>query len=114
MRFVWNQSLKKYNRNSGLFLNFPQLGGICRFSVDNEVPASELLKNVATAASDLLSNLDLIDVYQGQPVAEGEKSVTFGLTFQQTSDTLTDMEVDSAVAHILDSLSSVFGAQLRE
>ncbi len=93
---------------------FPTVRRDLSILVDNEVPASDLLKNVATAASDLLSNLDLIDVYQGQPVAEGKKSVTFGLTFQQTSDTLTDLEVDSAVAHILDSLSSVFGAQLRE
>ena len=93
---------------------FPTVRRDLSILVDNEVPASDLLKNVATAASDLLSNLDLIDVYQGQPVAEGKKSVTFGLTFQQTSDTLTDLEVDSAVVHILDSLSSVFGAQLRE
>ena len=93
---------------------FPTVRRDLSILVDNEVPASDLLKNVATAASGLLSNLDLIDVYQGQPVAEGKKSVTFGLTFQQTSDTLTDLEVDSAVAHILDSLSSVFGAQLRE
>ena len=93
---------------------FPTVRRDLSILVDNEVPASDLLKNVATAASDLLSNLDLIDVYQGQPVAEGKKSVTFGLTFQQTSDTLTDLEVDSAVAHILDSLSSMFGAQLRE
>ena len=93
---------------------FPTVRRDLSILVDNEVPASDLLKNVATAASDLLSNLELIDVYQGQPVAEGKKSITFGLTFQQTSDTLTDLEVDSAVAHILDSLSSVFGAQLRE
>ena len=93
---------------------FPTVRRDLSILVDNEVPASDLLKNVATAASDLLSNLELIDVYQGQPVAEGKKSVTFGLTFQQTSDTLTDLEVDSAVAHILDSLSSVFGARLRE
>ena len=93
---------------------FPTVRRDLSILVDNEVPASDLLKNVATAASDLLSNLELIDVYQGQPVAEGKKSITFGLTFQQTSDTLTDLEVDSAVAHMLDSLSNVFGAQLRE
>ena len=93
---------------------FPTVRRDLSILVDNEVPVSDLLKNVATAASDLLSNLELIDVYQGQPVAEGKKSITFGLTFQQTSDTLTDLEVDSAVAHMLDSLSNVFGAQLRE
>ena len=82
--------------------------------VDGEIPVENLLKNVKLTSSNLLTNLELFDVYQGEPVAPGKKSVTLGLTFQQSSDTLTDEEVDNLVSLILDSLRREFDAQLRE
>ena len=61
-----------------------------------------------------LADLDLLDVYQGNPVPEGKKSVTLGLTFQRISDTLINQQVDGVMSQILDSLSREFDAQLRE
>ena len=61
-----------------------------------------------------LANLELLDVYQGEPVAAGKKSVTLGLTFQRISDTLINQQVESMVTQILDSLHGEFDAQLRE
>ena len=99
--------------------------------VDKEIPVGNLLKNVknvfldldthlsreelgALGESNFLTSLELFDVYQGEPVAPGKKSITLGLTFQRISDTLIDQQVDSMVAQILDSLRKEFNAQLRE
>ena len=61
-----------------------------------------------------LADLDLLDVYQGNPVPEGKKSITLGLTFQRISDTLIHEQVDGVMSQILDSLNREFDAQLRE
>ena len=98
--------------------------------IDEEVPIADLLQNVHTVVLNLethlsaeeqqaleenyLEKLELIDVYTGEPVAAGKKSVTLGLTFQLISDTLINQQVESMVTQILDSLRKEFDAQLRE
>ena len=69
---------------------------------------------VAQETANFLAELELVDVYQGEPVPEGKKSVTLGLTFQRISDTLINQQVDSMMSRILDSLDREFNAQLRE
>lgn len=68
----------------------------------------------ALGEKNYLANLEVIDVYQGEPVAVGKKSVTLGLTFQRISDTLVNWQVESMMTQILDSLRKEFDAQLRE
>lgn len=101
----------------------PRIAAVSRFPlvrrdlsviVDGEVPLDKLLKDVREAVPSLLTNLDVLDVYRGKPVAPGEKSVTLGLTFQQTSSTLTDEEVEGLVSRALASLHKNFEARLRD
>ena len=68
----------------------------------------------ASGEKNYLANLEVIDVYRGEPVAVGKKSVTLGLTFQRISDTLVNQQVESMLTQILDSLRKEFDAQLRE
>ena len=94
--------------------------------VDSEIPSARLLQSInavklTLAASEptpeqenFLADLELTDVYQGEPVPAGKKSVTFGLTFQKISDTLISQQADDMMEQILDTLRGEFGAQLRE
>ena len=92
--------------------------------IGEEVPIADLLQSVKNVELNLetnssgeknyLANLELTDVYQGEPVAVGKKSVTLGLTFQRISDTLVNWQVENMMAQILDSLRKEFDAQLRE
>ena len=99
--------------------------------VDSDIPGADLLhcikrvnltldadsapqETAAQEPANVLAELELVDVYQGEPVPEGKKSVTLGLTFQRISDTLINQEVDSMMSRILDSLYREFNAQLRE
>ena len=116
----------------GEISKFPQVRRDLSILVDKGIPVADLLNHVnnmnlnlpgthlstdeleALGDLNLLRNLDVFDIYQGEPVAPGKKSVTLGLTFQRFSDTLTDNQVDRMVTRILDSLRMEFDAQLRE
>jgi phenylalanyl-tRNA synthetase beta chain len=61
----------------------------------------------------MLKKLELFDVYRGEGIDSGHKSLSLGLTFQDSSRTLTDAEVDQGVDQIVASLRTKFGAILR-
>ena len=99
--------------------------------VDEDIPTADLLHSInnikldletplagqgteAMGASNYLTDLELVDVFQGGSIAHGKKSVTLGLTFQRISDTLINQQVDHMMTQILECLSRIFGAQLRE
>jgi phenylalanyl-tRNA synthetase beta chain len=55
----------------------------------------------------------LFDVYAGRPVPVGRKSLTFALTYRADDRTLTDEEVNSIQAQVVQQLRQRFDAQLR-
>jgi phenylalanyl-tRNA synthetase beta chain len=69
---------------------------------------------VRETAGSLLANLELFDEYRGEGIDSGRKSLALGLTFQDTSRTLIDKDVETAVGRVLDALRSGFDGQLRQ
>ena len=61
----------------------------------------------------MLKDLELFDVYCGESVDSGKKSVALGLTFQASSRTLNDAEVDGLLEQLVSSLARELGATLR-
>jgi phenylalanyl-tRNA synthetase beta chain len=55
----------------------------------------------------------LFDVYSGEPVPQGKKSLAYRITFQSPAQTLTDEEVNKILQQILERLSREVGATLR-
>ena len=55
----------------------------------------------------------LIDVYQGEHLPQGKKSVTFSLAFSKKDGTLKDKEIDQAFNRLVDQLKAQVGAELR-
>ena len=82
--------------------------------VSQEISAAQLLDCIKQSAPDTLHNWQLFDVYQGQGIEPGQKSVAMGLIFQAFSRNLTDYEVDSKVEQIVSILEQKLGAQLRK
>jgi len=78
------------------------------------IPAGEVLAVARAAAGALLADLQLFDVYAGEGIDSGKKSLALGLTFQASSSTLTDEEVDAVMAAIVDALEDRLGAKLRD
>jgi len=76
-------------------------------------PAGDVETVIRASAGALLRDLRLFDVYRGAPLAEGERSLAYRLTLQASSRTLTDEEVDEAIATIVAALDRRLGARIR-
>jgi len=92
---------------------FPEIRRDLSFIVDRTTEVSEII-SLVKQCSDLLKGLVVFDVYQGGGIDLNRKSIGLGLTFQEASRTLTDVEVDTAVSNIVNHLRSKLKAQLRE
>ena len=93
---------------------FPAIRRDLALVVDADVPYAELAAAIRAAAGDLLRELILFDVYAGDKIAEGRKSLALGLILQASSQTLTDQAVDETLRRVLARLDNDFGARLRD
>jgi len=93
---------------------FPRVRRDIAVVLDEEVSLSALRERVTLSASTLLQSLRVFDIYRGSGVEKGRKSVALGLIFQDFSRTLTDEDVDRAVASVVADLRAKLGARIRE
>ncbi|HUN74036.1 MAG TPA: phenylalanine--tRNA ligase subunit beta [Steroidobacteraceae bacterium] len=93
---------------------FPQVRRDIAIVVEEAVTLSALRERVTLSASRTLQEVRVFDVYRGGGVEQGRKSVALGLIFQDISRTLTDEDVDRAVASIVADLGASLGARIRE
>jgi phenylalanyl-tRNA synthetase beta chain len=78
--------------------------------VDTHVPAAAVIDAVRAGAGDLLHAVELFDVYSGEQVGEGRKSLAMRLEFRSSERTLTDDEVAAARLAIEAELAKLGGA----
>lgn len=93
---------------------FPQVRRDLAFVVDESVSFEAIRERVTHAASSLLKQLSLFDVYRGPGIESGRKSVALGLILQEKDRTLTDEDTDRVIAAVRASLGEGLGAQFRE
>ncbi|WP_367925763.1 phenylalanine--tRNA ligase subunit beta [uncultured Ruthenibacterium sp.] len=74
---------------------------------DLSVPAAEIADRIEKAAGKLLESLTLFDVYTGEHMAEGKKSLAYNLVLRASDRTLTDEETDNIVHKVLKSLMEI-------
>jgi phenylalanyl-tRNA synthetase beta chain len=82
--------------------------------MSDSVCASAVRECIGRAGVEVLSNLELFDVYAGEGIDSGMKSMSLALTIQSRSRTLDDTEVNTALSVILSSLTDKLGVVLRE
>ena len=76
-------------------------------------PAAVVAAAIRGHAGELLRALELFDIYRGKPLAEAEKSLAWRLTFGSDERTLTESEVDGAVAAVAAGLARDVDGRLR-
>jgi phenylalanyl-tRNA synthetase beta chain len=84
------------------------------FFVAREVEAESALEVVRAAAPPELESVRVFDVYEGQGVPEGSKSLALELTFRAADRTLEESEISAAQASIVKALETRLGARLRD
>jgi phenylalanyl-tRNA synthetase beta chain len=92
---------------------FPPIRRDLAFVLDEGVPAGAVQAVLEAAAGELLDRSLLFDVFRGEAISDGRKSLAFALEFRAPDRTLTDEEVEPIVATIVDRLRSELGAELR-
>lgn len=82
--------------------------------VNEEVPIGQLEYIIRFTGGELLEDVKLFDIYRGDQVEEGKKSVAFTLTYRDPEKTLTDEEVTEVHDKIVSALRTGAEAVLRE
>jgi phenylalanyl-tRNA synthetase beta chain len=83
------------------------------FVVDRDVTAAKLVKAARDADKNLIRDVMVFDVYEGNKVEAGKKSVALSVALQPTDKTLTDADIEAAAARITAAVSKATGAVLR-
>lgn len=83
------------------------------FIVDREVEAAAVVKAALGADRALVTDVSVFDIYAGQGVPEGKKSVAIAATLQPRTHTLTDAEIEQVAAKIVADVGAKTGATLR-
>ncbi|MBF9000126.1 MULTISPECIES: phenylalanine--tRNA ligase subunit beta [Vibrio] len=82
--------------------------------VDDTVASDAIVQACVAAGGELLKDAKLFDVYVGQGVEDGKKSLAIALTLQSTERTLEEADISTAVDAIVAHVGEKFGASLRD
>jgi phenylalanyl-tRNA synthetase beta chain len=94
-------------------ITYPALRQDLAFAVDEGVAAGDLAAAAREAAGAELRSMTPFDVYRGEQVGEGRKSIAFRVEFRSPERTLTDEEAAGIRERIVGALRDRFGAELR-
>jgi phenylalanyl-tRNA synthetase beta chain len=92
---------------------FPSMTRDIALVVDKDVIAGDLQKAIVEAGGELLKEVAIFDVYEGDRLPEGKKSIAFSLRYFDPERTLTDEEVTAVHEQVIKAVEQQFGATLR-
>ena len=93
---------------------FPAVTQDMALVVDESVSAQQVEHLIRRAGGTLLADVTLFDVYRGEPIPAGKKSLAYSLTYRHAERTLTDKEVAKIHSRIASQLRKEIGAELRQ
>ncbi len=108
-------TLLKHSTDEKVYHQMPRFPATSRdlaLICDRDLPVVTMEKAIKGAAPKLIEQVNLFDVYTGEQVESGKKSVAYNIVLRAADRTLTDEETDSAIKKILKALANV-GAELR-
>lgn len=83
------------------------------FIMDYDIPGGNLIKKIREWGGEYLKRLSIFDVYDGEQVPVGKKSLAFAMTFQADEKTLIEDDVNQIVDGIILKVKGEFNAELR-
>lgn len=93
---------------------YPSIRRDLAIVIDEAVPAQRVRDCIRAAAGEHLREVVIFDVYRGQGVPEGRKSLAMGLILQDSSRTLTDRDMEESINRVVGRLTQQLKAELRE
>jgi phenylalanyl-tRNA synthetase beta chain len=83
------------------------------FVVDRQVKAADIVRAAQSADRKLITGITVFDVYEGQGIALGRKSIAIAVTLQPREQTMTDAEIEALAARIVAEVGKRTGGVLR-
>ena len=105
--------LQTYVSNFTELSRFPSVRRDIALLISDNINVSEIQQLIGKAGGELLDSSWLFDVYTGQGVENGKRSLAFAVLWQHPSRTLEDAEIKSGMDHIIQVLESTYQATLR-
>jgi phenylalanyl-tRNA synthetase beta chain len=94
-------------------ISYPAVKQDLAFAVREDLPAGALVAAAREAAGPELREMEVFDVYRGEQVGPGRKSIAFRVAFQSPERTLSDEDAARLRGLIVDALRAQFDAELR-
>ena len=92
---------------------FPPIERDLAIVVRADTATAELITTMRDSALHLVESIEVFDLYQGDQIEVGHKSVAFAIRLRDRKQTLQDAQADAAISAMLKSLKARFGARLR-
>ncbi len=93
---------------------FPAVQRDLALVVEESRTAGEAVAAIRDAGKALVEGVELFDVYRGEPVPGGKKSLAFRLVYRDREATLTDKKVDKAHGKVVKAVEKALGAEVRK
>ena len=93
---------------------FPGVKKDLAFVVDKKITAQEVMAAIKKAGGRLVTDIKVFDVYEGENVETGKKSLAFSLTFEDATKTLNDEEVMTVFNRIIEEVENKLKVKVRD
>jgi phenylalanyl-tRNA synthetase beta chain len=91
---------------------FPPVSRDITLIINKDVEAFHILRSIDNFNEELVENLHLFDVFEGDPIPKGKKSISFRITYRSFSETLEDESINQIHKNITDRLIKAYDAVL--
>ncbi|HLR67152.1 phenylalanine--tRNA ligase subunit beta [Virgibacillus alimentarius] len=92
---------------------FPSITRDIAFIVDENVVAGDLKASIEEIGAPLVKKVRIFDVYQGENLPEGKKSIAYSLVYRHPEKTLKDDEVEESYQQIIDEVNKKYDSYIR-
>jgi phenylalanyl-tRNA synthetase beta chain len=109
--------LVKWTREEKRFQTLPKFPAVYRdlsVVVETALKAEEVMEAIRSYQQPFVEEIHLFDIYEGLPIPEGKKGISYRIRYQASDRTLTDEEVNQYHEKILAKLKEVFQLELRQ
>ncbi len=104
----------KLKKSIATFSNLQPVTRDFAFVVDQELPAEKIVSAILKTDKQLITNVSIFDVYAGDKMEQGKKSVAAQVRLEPTKATLTDTEIHNLSQKIIDQVAKTTGGKIRE
>jgi phenylalanyl-tRNA synthetase beta chain len=92
---------------------FPPMERDLALLVDKNVTCQQIIDCIKSAGGEFLKKVSLFDIYEGNQVEKGKKSLAFNLLYVSDERTLVVDEIENSIQNILKNLRDQLKAELR-